>query len=89
MMGNYHVRCGAGEKLEITSNSYLWQVDCTGVVLKDYNEHSLYVERLKHEALKQIHENKYYAGLEGEVLLVGIAHDKKVCQLVHELINFP
>ena len=23
MMGNYHVPCGAGEKLEITSNAYL------------------------------------------------------------------
>jgi hypothetical protein len=22
-MGNYHVPCGAGEKLEITSNAYL------------------------------------------------------------------
>jgi hypothetical protein len=25
MMGNYHVPCGAGEKLEITSNAYLLQ----------------------------------------------------------------
>ena len=23
MMGNYHVSCGVGEKLEITSNAYL------------------------------------------------------------------
>ena len=23
MMGNYHVPCGVGEKLEITSNAYL------------------------------------------------------------------
>jgi len=45
------------------------------------------VEGLKHEALKQIHENKYYAGLEGEVLLIGLAHDIKKCQLIHETIN--
>jgi hypothetical protein len=25
MPGNWHVRCGAGEKLEITSNAYLLQ----------------------------------------------------------------
>jgi len=30
-------------------------------------------------------ENKYYAGLVGEVLCVGIAHDKKKCELVHEV----
>ena len=45
------------------------------------------VEKLKHEALKQIHENKYYAELKGEVLLIGLAHDIKKCQLVHEMIT--
>jgi len=45
------------------------------------------VETLKHEALKQIHDNKYYAGLEGQVLCVGIAHDIKICQLVSEMIE--
>jgi len=45
------------------------------------------VEVLKYEALKQIHENKYYSGLEGEILLVGIAHDIKKCQLTHETIT--
>ena len=45
------------------------------------------IEKLKHEALKQIHDNQYYAGLEGEVLCVGIAHDVKVCQLVSEMIR--
>lgn len=45
------------------------------------------VEKLKHEALEQIISKKYYAGLKGEVLCIGIAHDKKVCQLVHEIIT--
>jgi len=45
------------------------------------------VERLKHEALKQIHDNQYYAGLKGAILCVGIAHDVKVCQLVSEVIQ--
>jgi len=43
------------------------------------------VDELKYEALKQIHDNKYYAGLTGEVLCIGIAHDKKRCELVHEM----
>lgn len=27
MLGNWHVRCGAGEKLEMTSNAYLLQTE--------------------------------------------------------------
>ena len=45
------------------------------------------VEKLKHEALAQIEEKKYYAGLTGNVLCVGVAHDKKRCELVHTLIT--
>ena len=45
------------------------------------------VEKLKHEALKQIHEQQYYTGLHGEVLLIGLAHDIKKCQLVHEMLT--
>ena len=44
------------------------------------------VETLKHEALEQIKDKKYYSGLEGEVLCIGIAHDKKNCQLMHETL---
>jgi hypothetical protein len=39
------------------------------------------VDRLKEEALAQISENEYLAGLAGEVLCLGIAHDKKKCEL--------
>ena len=45
------------------------------------------VVKLKFEALKQIHDNKYYAGLNGDVLLIGLAHDIKKCQLTHEIIT--
>ena len=45
------------------------------------------VEELKDKALAQIHEKKYYAGLAGDILCIGIAHNKKVCQLTHELIK--
>ena len=45
------------------------------------------VGKLKHEALAQIRDKKYYAGLSGEVLCIGLAHDKKVCQLEHATIT--
>ena len=45
------------------------------------------IEKLKHEALEQIEEQKYYAGLTGDVLCIGVAHDKKRCELVHRLIT--
>lgn len=45
------------------------------------------IERLKEEALKQILDNRYYAGLSGEVLCVGVAHDKKRCDIAHKIIN--
>jgi len=45
------------------------------------------VEKLKDKALAQIHEKKYYEGLVGDVLCLGIAHDKKVCLLKHEMIR--
>ena len=45
------------------------------------------VEKLKHEALVQIEENKYYAGLTGDILCVGVAHDKKRCEICHRMIT--
>ena len=44
MMGNYHVPCGAGEKLEITSNAYLLPTFQEGVLLK--NRQTLLHKRL-------------------------------------------
>jgi len=45
------------------------------------------VEKLKGQALAQIQEKKYYTGLIGDVLCLGIAHNKKACQLAYELIK--
>ena len=39
------------------------------------------LEQLKIEALKQILDNKYYIGLKGEVICIGLAHDKKRCRM--------
>jgi len=44
-------------------------------------------DRLKKEALDQIIENKYYAGLTGQVLLIGIAHNVKHCELEYRVIQ--
>jgi len=44
------------------------------------------VAELKQEALDQIFEKKYYVELHGNVLCVGIAHNKKKCELVHKEI---
>ena len=44
------------------------------------------IEALKEEALRQILDNKYYSGLSGEVLCIGLAHDKKRCAMAHKLI---
>ena len=45
------------------------------------------VQKLKEEALQQIMEKKYYAGLTGKILCIGLAHDKKSCELVYEMIE--
>ena len=45
------------------------------------------VEKLKHEALNQIKDKKYYATLKGEVLCIGLAHNKKICQSIYEVVN--
>ena len=42
------------------------------------------VEKLKKEALEQIFEKKYYSKLKGNILCVGLAHNKKKCELVFE-----
>ncbi len=45
------------------------------------------LERLKEEALQQIIENRYYTGLKGEVICVGLAHDKKKCSMNYKVLN--
>ena len=43
------------------------------------------IERLAREAMEQIHEKQYYAGLSGETILLGIAHNLKHCEIVSEV----
>jgi len=45
------------------------------------------IHKLKTEALNQIMDNQYYAGLTGQVLLVGIAHNIKYCEMEYKMIQ--
>lgn len=45
------------------------------------------IEQLKEDALKQILDNQYFAGLSGEILCVGVAHDKKRCDITYKVIQ--
>jgi hypothetical protein len=45
------------------------------------------LERLKHKALRQIIDKRYYTGLSGKILCIGIAHDQKRCELVYEEVR--
>lgn len=45
------------------------------------------LERLKEEALQQILDNRYYTGLKGSVICVGLAHDKKQCSMVYKVLH--
>ena len=44
------------------------------------------IERLAQAALTQIHQQRYYAALRGETVLIGIAHNLKQCQIASETI---
>ena len=43
--------------------------------------------QIKEEALNQILDNQYYTGLIGDVLRVGVAHDKKRCDIAYKVIE--
>lgn len=45
------------------------------------------IEKLAKEALEQILTKQYYAGLKGEVICIGLAHDKKECQMIYKIIS--
>ena len=42
---------------------------------------------LKKEALQQILDQRYYAGLHGEVICVGLAYDKKRCEMEYQVVE--
>ena len=45
------------------------------------------INELKETALRQILDNRYYGSLRGEILCIGIAHNKKKCLMAHKTIN--
>lgn len=45
------------------------------------------LKELAKQALEQILEKKYYYTLKGKVLCVGLAHNKKQCNVVHKIID--
>lgn len=45
------------------------------------------IQRLKNQALHQILDQKYYSGLRGRCLCIGLAHDKKHCEMEYKVIN--
>jgi len=45
------------------------------------------LETLAKEALDQIMKQEYYHTLRGNILCIGLAHDKKRCKIKHEMIN--
>jgi hypothetical protein len=42
---------------------------------------------LKNAALRQVIDRQYYAGLAGKVLCLGIAHNKKQCEIAREWVD--
>ena len=45
------------------------------------------IGKLKEEALQQILDNQYYSNLTGEVICVGLAHDKKRCEMAYKTLK--
>jgi hypothetical protein len=45
------------------------------------------IEKLKQDALIQITDKKYYTGLKGEVLCIGMAHNIKECDYAYKSIT--
>lgn len=45
------------------------------------------IDKLKELALEQILNQKYYTGLKGEVICVGLAHNKKRCSMSYQSLT--
>ena len=45
------------------------------------------IEQVKQQALTQIKEKRYTTNLMGNILLVGIVHDKKRSEMISELVT--
>lgn len=45
------------------------------------------LEKLKIEALQQILKKRYYSNLKGEIICVGLAHNKKHCEMEYHILK--
>jgi hypothetical protein len=96
----YHMLClgmimGLDHYYKITSNQEagLGRYDIRMESLRPGHPHIIIefkqdedTEKSKKQALNQIKDMKYYAGLDGKVLCLGIAHNKKQCEILSEEI---
>jgi len=57
------------------------------IILEFKSEDKYTIETSADRALTQIEEKKYYAGMKGKVLMIGIAHQGKECKVKHKIIN--
>jgi hypothetical protein len=55
------------------------------IEFKSGEEHEL--RNLAEAALEQIKDKEYYAALDGEIICIGLAHDKKHCEMVYETVK--
>lgn len=52
-----------------------------------YSKSEASLENDAKKALSQIHDKKYYSGLSGDIILLGVSHHKKLCEYVYEEIT--
>lgn len=45
------------------------------------------INKLKEEALNQILENQYFVNLIGKILCIGLAHNKKQCEIKYKIME--
>jgi hypothetical protein len=67
-------------RIESRSSAYLDVV----IEFKKGEEQDL--QRLAGEALQQIHNKDYTAGLTGKIICLGLAHSRKKCAVVYEIL---
>lgn len=81
---------------EVTSNleSGFGRSDITLRAMKPGNLHVIMefkqgrdLQKLAEKALEQIKEQQYYCSLQGRVLCIGLAHDKKKCKVAYDIIE--
>ena len=57
------------------------------IILEFKSEENVNLETSANKALKQIEDKKYYSGMKGDVLMIGIAHKGKECMVKHKILH--